>query len=654
VYALRLRANLFGNNAPDWRAMPVSVKASYLGVPEDSVDPSLTEWPDFTMAGISDPPAGPSARLHPQDIHDVHLDAIYPNLVAGSWAVLSMPEYQEIYRVESVAEDARTNFAISAKSTRLALRGENLREIFNQRVRETVVFGQSEELLLAARPLVDPVHGRRIVLDRLMPDLPAGRLVVVTGKRMRARAAAPVTLTAPDGATRNIAAGDVVVVAAAPLPLPGGRQRWTLTDKYGFTGSADAGAGLFELMAADNADAAISEAATIKSVLPASDPTCVELAAPLAHWYDRATVVINANVARATHGETRREVLGSGDAGQAFQRFDLRQAPLTYVGADTPSGAASTLEVRVNTIAWQETGSFYGHGPRDRVFMTRLADDGTTSVQFGDGVHGARLAPGAENVTAVYRTGGGVEGMVKPGQLSLLLTRPLGVKGVTNPLAPTGADDAETRDEARANAPNTVLAFDRIVSLADFEHFAGAFGGIAKAQASALWRQGQQTVVLTVAGAHGAAVPPGDPLQARLRSAIRKAGAALTPFDILSYERVVFALRAEIIVAAGYLAEQALKGVRAALEERFSFALRTLGQSVDRSEVIAVMQAVAGVATVNVTSFHIAGPGRPATLADRLAAHPGRRTAGGSILPAQLVIVDPALIELVNVTVFGK
>jgi hypothetical protein len=41
-------------------------------------------------------------------------------------------------------------------------------------------------------------------------------------------------------------------------------------------------------------------------------------------------------------------------------------------------------------------------------------------------------------------------------------------------------------------------------------------------------------------------------------------------------------------------------------------------------------------------------------LANRLTAHPGRRAAGGSLLPAQLIIVDPARIDVVNVTVFGK
>ena len=790
VYALRQRANLFGFNVPDWRSMPKSVKASYLGVSEGEVDLSYTEWPDFTVSGISDrstdpamgtglygeyfgtraltqrklvrtdptidfawgsgsPAAGigadnfsvrwmgwirpkvdgnttfttlsddgvrlwvdgslvinnwtthpptenagvaiglkagrkydikleyfeqsgsstiklfwaapglakeiiPAKQLYPRNIHDVHLDAIYSHLVKGSWVVLAAPGYQEVYQVERVAEDARANFAMSAKTTRLTLKGENLLEKFDEQIRETVIFGQSEELALAARPVTGPVQGDTIVLDRLVNDLPAGRTLVVTGKRMRIRVLQPVVLTASDGSIRALLVDDMLQVVSVPVLLPSGLSRWTLTDKHGFTGSVEAGDGVFELTASDPADPTVSEVAIIKEVPSKTDPTQIVLTAPLANLFDRSSVTLNANVARATHGETRREVLGSGDGSKDFQRFDLKSLPLTYVAADTPSGSTSTLEVRVNSIAWQETPSFYGHGPRDRVFVTRLADDGKTAVEFGDGVHGARVATGVENVTAVYRSGSGLEGLVKPAQLSLLLTRPLGVKGVSNALAPTGADDPETRDQARKNAPNTVLTFDRVVSLADFESFARAFGGIAKAQAASLWHQGHQTVHVTVAGASGAAVPSADPLQQRLRSALRKAGASLIAFEILSYEKLVFAVRAEVIVQAGYLAEKVLRSVRGALETVFSFDLRDLGQSVTRSEMIGVIQSIEGVETVNVTRFHISGPGKLPTLENQLVAHPGRRTADGTILPAQLVLVDPAQIEVVNVTVFGK
>ena len=116
--------------------------------------------------------------------------------------------------------------------------------------------------------------------------------------------------------------------------------------------------------------------------------------------------------------------------------------------------------------------TFFERAPKDHVFISRRDDDGKTGVQFGDGNTGARLPSGANNVRAKYRKGIGIEGLVKAGQLSMLLSRPLGVKGVTNPLAASGAQDPEQIDDARANAPLRVLTLERVVSLLDYEDFA--------------------------------------------------------------------------------------------------------------------------------------------------------------------------------------
>ena len=66
--------------------------------------------------------------------------------------------------------------------------------------------------------------------------------------------------------------------------------------------------------------------------------TFIKFAKDLEYCYRRDTVTIYGNVVKATHGETRREVLGSGDGSQALQSFTLRQPPLTYMAAPYPSG----------------------------------------------------------------------------------------------------------------------------------------------------------------------------------------------------------------------------------------------------------------------------------------------------------------------------
>ena len=42
----------------------------------------------------------------------------------------------------------------------------------------------------------------------------------------------------------------------------------------------------------------------------------------------------------------------------------LRQSPLTYVQASTPTGMQTTLQVRVNGVAWQEVPTLYQETPK--------------------------------------------------------------------------------------------------------------------------------------------------------------------------------------------------------------------------------------------------------------------------------------------------
>jgi len=123
--------------------------------------------------------------------------------------------------------------------------------------------------------------------------------------------------------------------------------------------------------------------------LPGDSPhTTLILTENLKHSYQRETVKIYLNLAHATHGETRREVLGSGDSSLALQQFSLRQSPLTYLPAPTPAGAKSTLAIRVNDVLWHETDSLSGLGPGDHNFLTRTDDKGKTKVIFGNGREG--------------------------------------------------------------------------------------------------------------------------------------------------------------------------------------------------------------------------------------------------------------------------
>jgi hypothetical protein len=375
--------------------------------------------------------------------------------------------------------------------------------------------------------------------------------------------------------------------------------------------------------------------------------TTLTFQSALAHPYVRATVRISGNVAAATHGESRSELLGSGDGRVPFQQFALRQPPLTYISAPTPSGGASTLEVRVNDQLWEEVATLYDHGPTEHIYVTRRDDDGKTIIQFGDGVTGARLPSGQQNVRTAYRQGIGAAGLVKASQLTLLMTQPAGVRAVTNPLDATGAADPEVLQDIRRNAALTLRTLDRIVSLQDYEDFAAAFSGVSKALATSTWTGRRRGIQLTVAGTDGAVIEEADPVYTNLVRAIQEAGDPLVPVLVTSYRPAFFKVGAKITVAYGYSAEIVLAGVQDRLRAAFSFAARQFGRSVALSEVLSVMHLVPGVQAVQLTQlYRVDDPAAP-SLQSELPAMVPQSGGGAGSLGAELLTLDASpLVEI--------
>jgi hypothetical protein len=494
-----------------------------------------------------------------RDPNSIDVDGRYPQIIAGSWLALRLPNQLELYSVTRISDASRTEFLLTGKTTRAFLQGENL-PIFSNEVRTTEVFAQSEELSIAETPFYNPVMGNTIELSGIikMPEPP--RTLLIQGRPARI----------------CLQKGSSFIVVKSPADI------------------ANIQGENFEFVASDPEADFLTEFVELKGTHDKDDHTFLELTSPLQYAYDPATVTIFANVAPSTHGETvKDEILGSGDATQIRQRFKLRQKPLTYVPSSDPSGCKTTLEIWVDDIKWREVDTLYDSGPKDRVFTTRHSDDGTVTVQFGDGRHGARLPSGNDNVRAIYRKGIGADGLVKAGQLSLLMTRPLGVRSVTNPIASANASDPQTSDEAKRYAPLTVLTLDRIVSLQDYEDFALNFDGIAKALAVQTWGTQGRGVFLTVAGANGAQVT--DERIGELVTAISQNGDPFVPVQVKSYSDVKFNIRGSVMVDADRDTRKVETEIKNMLKKRFSFDMRDFGQGVALSEVVGMIQSIPGV-----------------------------------------------------------
>jgi predicted phage baseplate assembly protein len=496
--------------------------------------------------------------LVPQLLKVVLLDAQYNQIVPQSWVVFSRadnPTSPTICQVKETHTISPSDYGMTGTVTQLTVKENWLPDTkpdFSA-VRKTTVYAQSELLPLAAEPITDPgpgdlqvIRGKTIPLGRVYNGLQSGRWVIVSGER-----------TDIPGTT-GVRGSELVMLKGVQQSfnhkLPGDAVHTTL------------------LLANEG----------------------------LQYTYKCDSVTIYGNVVKATHGETRNEVLGSGDASKALASFTLKQPPLTYVSAPNPAGVNSTLHVRVNTVEWHETDTLAALGPNDRHFITRTDDDAKTTVVFGNGTHGARLPTGVENITSVYRNGIGKGGNVKAEQVSLLATRPLGVKGVINPLRAAGGADKESRDQARRNTPLAVMALDRLVSTDDYAAFARTFGGIGKASAARLSDGHRPLVYVTIAGADDIPIDETSDLYHNLCRALRDYGDPYLPIKVAVRELLALIISANVRVLPDYQWESVARDIRTALLDTFSFERRELGQSIFLSEIINVMQQVMGVAYVDV------------------------------------------------------
>jgi hypothetical protein len=612
VFAFRQRAFVFGYNA----AKQVTYSN---GVPNPA-----SQWQEWAL----DEEAG-----------KLFLDNAYDEIMPNSYVVIQKTdetiESASVYQITDADVRARSAYGISSKTTLLTLSPE--KQWWDSGGKKSNVSGNpnvrlDEHVNSLSNYPVDVAHD---IID-LMTVEAGKRKVVISPSKTDLSAIRDITMYAQsdqldlaEAPIENIVQGDTITLDSIYLDLKSG-QRVIIN------GEREDLKGVYA-----------SETRTLKEVIIEDGFSVITFDKSLTNTYVRNTVTLNANIARATHGETVTEILGSGDAGQVFQQFTLRQPPLTYISASTPGGIQPTLAIRVNDLLWKEVPSFYGYGPNERIYITRLDNDGKTLIRFGDGKTGSRLPSGQENITATYRKGIGLGGLLTADQLSILMTRPFGVKEVMNPIGSSGAADLETLDQARQNAPLTILTLDRVVSLKDFENFTQAFAGIEKARADWVWDGETRLVYLTVAGANGKRVDEESTLYQNLWDAIEGSCNERQPFRIKSYASLRFHLKVNIWIDHWYIKEKVMTDVETTLNQVYSFKQRRLAQPVTKSEVMAVIQEVKGIVAVDLDELFLTGEAN--ILNSYLPARRGRwDRQQNQPAPAELLTLSPDGMTLVE------
>ncbi|WP_405578155.1 putative baseplate assembly protein [Streptomyces sp. NBC_01092] len=504
-----------------------------------------------------------ASKPEPLNRRILQLDTVHTGITVGSWVAVQRPAKgaekgipgdAKLAFVTSQVVAARTaaysNYGITGRGTELTLADPWLDEfdVLLSHIRDTTVHAAGEPLRLADEPLGEDIHGNEIELAELYDGLRPGRTLMVSGER------------SDIPGTAGVKATEVVVIAAADPAvdpqLPGDHVHTRLT-----------------------------------------------LTADLAHRYRRESVRILGNVVEATHGESREEAIGSGDSDRVNQTFALWQSPLTWLADDNPLGATPVLEIRVDGIQWHEVDSLAGRGPGERVYITGSTADGRTTVTFGDGINGARLPSGHENIRARYRFGTGKAANVAADRVTQPLTRPLGVTQVTNPRPAKGGADADGPGLTRRTIPLAVSALDRLVSESDYEDFARSRAGIGRAAARELFDGRRRVLHVTVAGTDDVPIDDDSDTLRALRGALTEYGDLNLPVRVDVRELVLLLIAAKVKVAPDHAWEFVEPRLRQALLGRLGYEGRELGRPTRLSDVLATAHSVPGVDYVDVDVF---------------------------------------------------
>jgi hypothetical protein len=340
--------------------------------------------------------------------------------------------------------------------------------------------------------------------------------------------------------------------------------------------------------------------------------------------FDEASplVTVHGNLVLADQGEHQKEAaIGSGDARETFQTFKVPKSPLTYqLHAGRTPAQSPELEVWVDRVLWSQVDTFFASGPNDRVYVVREDDEGVSHVQFGDGMTGARLPSGRQNVKVRFRTGIGARGELKEGSEPKAMGRLRQLSGVAMPASAVNGADPETEDVARDAGPLRMQSLGRLVGLADYEAEALSLPGVQRASAAWVLADGiprLSVVVLTDGGGDAEAAA----ISKALAAADRCRGAGRFPIEAIhGVRRFIF-----LDVTAGYHGDRLPEDLEARIREDlgvatgttepadglFGFAQRRFGEDAHVSQVMGVIQNVDGIAWVRVDAFQPIAQGTP-------------------------------------------
>ena len=303
----------------------------------------------------------------------------------------------------------------------------------------------------------------------------------------------------------------------------------------------------------------------------------------------------------------KEEILGTSP-GTPNQRYKLTHAKMILrslgQGQKVNRDIILTTELGQTKDEWvlRESLAFSREGQKD--FTIEVDEDDRATVMFGDGVLGAIPATGSI-IKVSYRVGGGPQGNVLPETIQTIIDASdlviLGAE-VTNPSPATGGAERESIEHAVSHAPQVFRSLKRAVTAQDYEALALDFKGVGKVLAEGTsWN----VVTLFVAPAGGGHVS--DVLEANLLAYFEDKRPISTIIEIEDVDYVPIYVTAEVGVKSYYNRDDVKEQVQQAVSKLLAFENVDFQQTVYLSKFYEAIEAIDGVAFVNISEFRREG-----------------------------------------------
>lgn len=308
-------------------------------------------------------------------------------------------------------------------------------------------------------------------------------------------------------------------------------------------------------------------------------------------------------------------------------RPTLLSAPLTFAAPvrasssateilrPDPRAALPVITLNSDGYPWTPRYDLLASSGSDRQFVVEIEEDGRANIRFGDGTLGRGPTAGS-TFSALYRVGNGTAGNVGAGAISLLVhnTSQLSsdITRVWNPLPAQGGTNPEPMAEAKLNAPYAFRfgpqALQRAITGDDYAAIAERNPKIQLAAGRLVWIGSWYEAeisldVKTAYASHSASIA------AAIDFYLERYRHIGEDLDVRIGKFVSIDLALKVCILPNYLQAHVKKALLDAFSNRvlkggalgfFHPDRLTFGQGIYLSAIIAVAQAIPGVASVRV------------------------------------------------------